>query len=284
MAMKSAIASVSQMCLTFARMPTRTLGRALCLTLMLSLAPAMSQAADTVLGAGDVIKVSVFGSPDLNVEVKVTNAGTINFPLLGEVEVAGLASAEAEKKIAHLLDSGGFVRNPQVNIMVQVLQSQQVSVLGQVSRPGRYPLGAMQTLTDMIATAGGPTADGAESVTLTRTENGKTTSYTVNLLDMVRAGDGVQNPVLKNNDIVFVEKAPRLYVFGEVQHPGIYRLERNMTVLQALSAGGGLSPRGTVRGLAIRRRMQDGSLRMLPAKLDDLVQMDDVVYVKESLF
>lgn len=254
------------------------------LTLCLMLTAMVSPAADTVLGAGDVVKVAVFGNPDLNVEVKVTNAGTINFPLLGEVAVAGLTSADAEKKVAHLLDSGGFVRNPQVNIMVQVLQSQQVSVLGQISRPGRYPLGAMQTLSDIIATAGGPTTDSAETVTLTHTENGKTTSQTINLLDMVRAGDRNQNPVLQNNDIVFIEKAPRLYVFGEVQHPGIYRLERNMTVLQALSAGGGLSTRGTVRGLAIRRRMNDGSLQMLSAKLDDLVQMDDVVYVKESLF
>jgi polysaccharide export outer membrane protein len=257
---------------------------AACCCLVLALFQAPAYAAEPLLGPGDVIKVSVFGNPDLGLEIKVTDAGTINFPLLGEVEVGGLPPSEVEKKMALLLRKGGYVRQPQVNVMLRTLQSRQVSLLGQVNRPGRYPLDGVQTLTDVLALAGGPVADSGDAVTLLRTENGGITRHVINLFDMTRSGDLSQNPVLMNNDLIFVERAPRCYVFGEVQRPGPYRLERNMTVLQAVSAGGGLSPRGTTRGIAVRRKMADGTVVMLAAKLDDPLQADDVVYVKESLF
>ena len=107
------------------------------------------QAADVPLGAGDVVKITVFGNSDLTVETRVSEAGSISFPLVGEVKVGGLSSNQAEKKIADLLDKGGFIRNPQVNLMVTEMQSQQVSVLGQVNKPGRYPVDGKRSLTDV---------------------------------------------------------------------------------------------------------------------------------------
>jgi polysaccharide export outer membrane protein len=92
------------------------------------------------------------------------------------------------------------------------------------------------------------------------------------------------NSDVQAGDIIFVDRAPRFYIYGEVQRPGQLRLERQMTVLQALSAGGGLTPRGTERGLRVKRRDQEGKLQTLDVKGDDLLQPNDVVYVKESLF
>lgn len=241
-------------------------------------------AADVPLGPGDVLKITVFGQPDLTLETRVSEAGSISYPLVGEVKVGGLSSNQAEQKIAELLDKGGFVRKPQVNLMVTEMQSQQVSVLGQVNKPGRYPVDGKRSLTDILAMAGGANPDAADTVILTHTEGGKTTKETIDLLELVRSGDPSKNRQLTAGDSVFVERAPRFYIYGEVTKPGSYKLERDMLVLQALSTGGGLSPRGTERGVRIKRRDANGVLQIISVKHDDLLKPDDIVYVKESLF
>jgi polysaccharide export outer membrane protein len=136
----------------------------------------------------------------------------------------------------------------------------------------------------MLAMAGGIAADGGDAVSLIRKRNGTTTKEIVDIIGMVRSGELNKDLELAANDVLYVERAPRFYIYGEVQRPGPVRLERSMTVLQALSAGGGLTPRGTERGMVIKRRDVNGKQQVLDAKQDDLVQPDDVVYVKESLF
>ena len=237
-----------------------------------------------LLGPGDVLKISVFDQPDLSLEVRVSENGTITFPLIGEVKVGGSTTAVAESKIAEMLESGGFIRSPHVNVLVTQLQSQQVSVLGQVNHPGRYPIEGTRTLSDVIALASGISPDGGDIVTVIRTREGKTTRDQVDLLHMMQQADITKNTTIAGGDIVFVERAPKFYIYGEVQRPGQYRLERNMTVLQALSAGAGLTQRGTERGVRIKRRDERGEIKVIAAKHDDLLQPDDVVYVKESLF
>ncbi|MGZ3237746.1 MAG: polysaccharide export protein EpsE [Burkholderiaceae bacterium] len=254
------------------------------LTLLLIALTGSAIAEDVQLGAGDMIKISVYGNPDLTLETKVSEAGSITYPLLGEVAVGGLSTSAAEKKISGLLEGGGFVRKAQVNIIVTMLQSQQVSVLGQVNRPGRYPIDGKRNLTDILALAGGMNPEGADTVTLVRTRNGKTAKKVIDVLDMIRTGDMNQNFDLESNDVIYVERAPRFYIYGEVQRPGVYRLEKSMTVLQALSTGGGLTMRGTERSIRIKRRDGSGNLQVITAKHDDLIQVDDVVYVQESLF
>ncbi|MEB0010047.1 polysaccharide export protein EpsE [Glaciimonas sp. Gout2] len=248
--------------------------------------PLMSAAfaADVQLGAGDVIRISVYDHPDLLLETRVSEAGSISFPLIGEVQVGGVSSSVVEKKIASLLEAGSFIHNAQVNVIVTLMQSQQVSVLGQVNRPGRYPIDGQRSLTDILALAGGGNADAGDTVTLIRTRNGKTEKEVIDLIEMVRTGDMKQNQGLIGGDVIYVERAPRFYIYGEVQRPGTYRLERNMTVLQALSVGGGLSQRGTARNVRLKRRDEKGVLQEIVAKHDDLVGSDDVLYVRESLF
>ncbi len=241
-------------------------------------------AAEVNLGPGDVIKVSVYGSPDLGLETRVSEAGTITFPLVGTVQVGGLSVSAAEKKLAGLLEGGRFLRKAEVNIIVTTLQSQQVSVLGSVNRPGRYPLEGKRSVLDMLALAGGMNVDGADSISLIRKRDGVTTKEVIDVVDMVHNGDLNRDVELSGNDVIYVERAPRCYIYGEVQRPGPFRLERSMTVLQALAVGGGLTPRGTERGVRIKRRDASGKLQIISAKHDDLLQVDDVVYVQESLF
>lgn len=254
------------------------------LVLMLSVWNTSASAEDVLLGPSDVVKISVYGSPDLSLETRVSQTGSISFPLIGEVKVGGLATSAAEKKIAGLLMSGGFVLKPQVNILVTSQQSQLVSVLGQVAKPGRYPIDGKHSLIDILALAGGVGPDGGDTAYLIRKRNGESKKEVVDLIDIVRSGDMKKDLDLMTDDVVFVERAPRFYVYGEVQKPGSYRLERNMTVLQVLSVGGGLTARGTERGMRIKRRDADGQVHEFKAKHEDLVQIDDVIYVKESLF
>lgn len=243
-----------------------------------------AQAEDIALGPGDVIRVNVYGSQDLTLETRISEAGSISYPLIGDVKVGGLSTSQAERKIADLLKKGGFLLSPQVNILVTVPASQMVSVLGFVYKPGRYPLDGKRNVADVIALAGGVNPDGGDAITIVHTEGGKTTKNLVDIYAVTHGGDLSELPSVTANDVVYVERALRFYIYGEVQRPGMYKLERGTTVLQALSVGGGLTPRGTERGLKVKRRDANGEMQELELKKDDLLQADDIVYVKESWF
>lgn len=239
---------------------------------------------ESVLGPGDSIKIFVYGHPDLTTETKVNDAGNITFPLIGEMLVDGLTPSAVERKIVKLLVSRDLLRNPQVNVLTSSLQSQMVSVLGNVRNQGRYPIEGRRNLTDILTMAGGILPEGGEVVTLIRSDGNKWTKQTIDVLDMVRSNDLAGNLVVKSDDLIYVERAPRFYIYGEVQRAGSYRLERNMTVIQGLSVGGGLNPKGTERGLKIQRRDANGKLETLDVKPNDLIQPDDVIYIRESIF
>lgn len=251
---------------------------------LLCLSMGWAGAAEFTLGPGDIVKVSVYGNPDLGVETRVSETGTITFPLAGQVDINGLNVAAAERKIATLLESGNFVKKPQVNLIVTQIQSRQVSVLGQVNRPGRFPLDGLRTVMDVLALAGGFSADGGDVISLIRKRNGQVTKTVIDVVDMVRTGELSKDLMVEPNDIIYAERSPRFYIYGEVQRPGAFRLERQMTVIQALAVGGGLTPRGTERGIRVKRRGTDGKEQIVQVKHDDLLEVDDVVYVKESWF
>jgi len=241
--------------------------------------------ADYGLGPGDVVKITVFQNPDLTTETRVTEAGTVTFPLVGQIQAAGLSTARLELAIAEKLRDGGFVNRPQVNVVVLQFKAMQVSVLGQVNKPGRYPLEQSKNrLTEVVALAGGVTPLAADVVTLVTTDNGKEKKISVDLPELLRTGDLARDAVIKHGDIIFVDRYPVFYIYGEVQRPGQYRLERGMTVMQALAVGGGLTLRGTERGLRISRRDRSGAVGSQDAKPDEAVLADDVIFVRESMF
>ncbi|MEX5747361.1 polysaccharide export protein EpsE [Massilia sp. X63] len=250
----------------------------------LVLSMGVAGAAEVLLGPGDVVKLSVYGSPDLSLETRVSEAGNITFPLLGQVAVGGLSVAAAEKKIGDLLEKGGYLKKAQVNMLVTTLASQQVSVLGYVNRPGRYAVEGRRKVLDLLAMAGGIHGDGGDIINLVRTRNGNTTRETIDVVDMVRKGELNQDYEVAGGDIIYVERAPRAYVTGEVQRPGPFRLERGMTVQQAVSAGGGLNMRGSDKGMKITRKDASGNPVTINVKASDPVQVDDVIIVRESWF
>ena len=245
------------------------------------LQPASSQLES--LGMGDMVRVTVFRNPDLTTEARVSERGTILFPMIGEVSVTGLTPSQVSARIAQKLRDGKFVVNPEVTVSIAQVNSRQVSVLGNVNKPGRYPLDSVNVkLTDVLATAGGVGPTGADLVTIVSAGNGKKTD--VDLASMFRNGDLTKNVDLQPGDTVYVHRAPMVYVYGEVQKGGAYRLEPHMTVMQAIALASGITPRGTERGIKLTRRDAAGSVKKIDVALTDPVQPDDVIYIKESLF
>jgi len=241
--------------------------------------------ADYRIGPGDVIRISVFQNPDLTLETRVTESGLVSYPLLGGVRLGGLTVPAAEKLIADGLRNGSFVKQPQVTLVVMQVRGNQVSVLGQVNRPGRYPIEAAEMrLTEVLATAGGMAPSGADWVVLTGTRNGKPFRMEVDVPSLFSAGARDKDPQLLNGDTVWVDRQPIVYIYGEVQRPGPLRLEREMTVLQALATGGGLTARGTEKGIKVHRKEADGSVKVVAPTMTDKLREGDVVFVRESLF
>jgi polysaccharide export outer membrane protein len=237
------------------------------------------------LGAGDVVRISVFQNPDLTLETRVTEAGIVSYPLLGSVRIGGLSVTQAEKLIADGLRNGNFVRQPQVTVIVVQVRGNQASVLGQVNRPGRFPIeSADLKLTDLLAMAGGTAGNGSDIVVVTGTRNGQPYRVEVDLPTLFAPGGRQKDITIVDGDVVWVDRQPLVYIYGEVQRPGSMRLERGMTLMQALAAGGGLTQRGTEKGIRVHRRQPDGSVRELTPAMDERVQDGDVVYVRESLF
>lgn len=249
------------------------------------IAPPAAAAAEYRLGAGDVVRISVYQNPDLLLETRVSESGMVSYPLLGTVHLGGRSISQAERVIADGLKSGSFVKNPQVTIVVLQVRGNQASVLGQVNRPGRYPLEvADMRLTDLLANAGGVAGNGAEILVLSGLRNGKPFRQEIDLPGIFSPGGRDQDVIVQNGDVLWVDRAPLVYIYGEVQRPGASRLERGMTLLQALAAGGGTTLRGTERGIRVHRKGPDGKVQVLQPAMDEQLKDGDVVYVKESLF
>lgn len=240
---------------------------------------------DYPLGAGDAIRIQVFQNPDLTIETRVSENGSITYPLIGAVDLGGLSIANSEKKIADALEKGGFIKQPQVNIVLTQIRGNQVSVLGQVNRPGRFPLETANTrLSDMLAMAGGATPTGADVAIVVGVRNGSSFRKQIDIASIFLAEKLQDNIVLQGGDSIYVDRAPMFYIYGEAQRPGAYRIERGMTVMQALALGGGPTARGTESRLRLSRQASDGTTNKTTPQLTDTVQANDVIYVNESLF
>jgi polysaccharide export outer membrane protein len=251
---------------------------------LLLAAPAWSADNDYRMGTGDVLRITVYGQPDLATEARVGENGNISFPLIGDVKMAGVTPAQGETEIAQRLSKGGFINEPFVTVNVLQYRGQQISVLGRVNRPGKHSLEKVSRVTDVLALAGGIAADGADTVTLVRTRDGKPEYRDIDVIALFQPGGEASNELVQDGDIINVSRQPMFYIYGEVNRPGAFRLEQNMSVVQALSMGGGVNTRGTQRGIRIMRRDANGAMQQLDAQLSDPVKKDDVIYVKESLF
>ena len=236
------------------------------------------------LGPGDSVGIQVYGQADMTTVVYVSDDGTIPVPLAGPVQVSGLSPAEAAKRIEKALKDGKFLIDPHVTLTVTVSRSQRVSVLGQVGRPGQYPIDANTTIFDLLALAGGALDTGSEDIFLLRADaSGTVQRHPINLKGLEKANGVIPGQTLRGGDSILVPRAEQFYIYGEVATPNKYRVEPDMTVIQAIARAGGVTPRGSERRVEIKR-MVGGKYVTVKAKLNDPVKADDVLHVKESIF
>ena len=265
---------------------------ALCL-LFFSPMPLRAQG-DYMIGKEDVLEIIVWGHDDLKRTIPVSLEGKISFPLIGEVQAAGVSAATLGKVIASKLGDG-FVVNPQVTITVKEYKSQWVFLMGEVNKPGTYAVTRENNILYVLSQAGGPTKDAGEEVVIIRPGRSVDRALTieearqqreeiiqVNLRDAL-AGDKNSNITIRDGDSVIVPRMPFFFVMGEVKLPGKYNLERGTTVLMAISIGGGLTPKAAPNRTKITREQEGRKVEILTS-MEALVLPGDTIIVPESFF
>ncbi|HUQ76742.1 MAG TPA: polysaccharide export protein EpsE [Burkholderiales bacterium] len=246
---------------------------------------ARAQSMQEVIGAGDTVRITAFRYPELTTESRVSEEGQVQVPLIGTVAMQGLTPEKAAALIAQRLKEGSYLHNPEITVAVVQARSRQVSVLGHVARPGRYTLdGTSARLSDVVALAGGLLPTASDILVVKRTRQGKAESLNVDLGAIIRGSAQAEDLGLASGDSVFVPKAPVVYVYGEVTRGGSYRLEPGMTVMQAISLAGGVTPRGSEKLAKLRRKTNEGGWTERPASPVDPVTADDVIFIRESIF
>lgn len=238
------------------------------------------------LGSGDSIRISVFQNPNLTLETRVGEDGAVTYPMIGRMALGGTTIAEAERSIARALEAGNFIREPQVTILLLQTRSAQVSVLGLVNRAGRYPLDTTNVrVSEMIAIAGGVAPAGGDLAILSGERAGKPFRKEIDIAKLFTEKGHLEDIAVSGGDVIYVERAPSVYVYGEVNRPGAHRLERGMTFRHALARGGGPTQRGSERKLRVHRRGADSQVYVINnPRLDDPVKPEDVLHVGESVF
>lgn len=230
-----------------------------------------------VLGANDTITVQVYGQPDAGVTTRIKADGTIVMPLIGTVRAEGQTQLQLAETIKNKLVSGGFFKQPFVNVEIGAYVSKTVDVAGKVTNPGVYPLDKDYTVLDMLLKSGWIREQGAGYIYLRRASGGDEIKLDAEAL--VR-GAPDKNLHLVPGDTLFVPDADVFYIYGQVGHPGTFAITREMTLRQALAMAGGVTAAGSERKVALIR----AGGKEVPAKIDAPVQKGDVYIVKERLF
>jgi polysaccharide biosynthesis/export protein len=241
------------------------------------------------LGIGDLLEFSVYNVPELATKARVGSNGDIYLPLIDYVHVAGLTPEEAQTTIEKRYADGGFLKNPHVSIFISEYASQGASVLGQVSKPGVYPVLGKQRLFDLISAAGGLSEKAGNSITVThrsQPEKPITVPLARNMTD-----NPDSNVDVFPGDTVIVRKADVVYVVGDVSRPSGFLMESgNLTVLQAFALAGGAGHTAKLSGARIIRKGPTGMTetpvhlkQMLEAKAADMpMEADDILFVPSS--
>ena len=266
----------------------------ICAGLMLEPGTAAGAQTEYLIGAQDVLSIQVPVDKTLSGQYRVDLDGTITFPLIGKVKAAGLTVPAVEASLrAKLAD--GFYKDPQLAITVEEFKSQRIFVVGQVDKPGTYPLSGSTTLLEVLARAGPVTASASDEILIVRPSLGRKATgpvlpgqpdvEEVERLDLQRlqSGELVLNTTLRDGDTILVPRVENAVVFGQVRTPGTYPAQKGTTVLQMLALAGGLTERGTTSRLRIVR-MVDGKRKEIKANVSDLVLPGDIVIALERLF
>jgi len=245
---------------------------------------------ELLIGAGDLLEVSVYGAPDFDKrEVRVDSSGMISLPLIGSEKVSGLSVRAAEELTAKRLANAGYFSDPHVSIFEKEYASQAISVLGEVQKPGIYPLLGQRNLLDVISAAGGTTAKAGEAVTLTHRSEPQTPIR----VPLSYSGDQAarNNVLVYPGDTVVVSRAGIVYVVGDVRQPSGFVIDKSeMTVLQAIAMAQGTNPTAALDRVKLVRTTSKSReenpidlRRVLEARAPDLkLQADDIIFVPTS--
>jgi polysaccharide export outer membrane protein len=233
------------------------------------------------LTENDLVLITVHEYPDLKTRARIGDEGKINFPLLGTIKISDMSVKQAEHFIEESLKNGNYIKSPQVTIFIEEFRGETVSVLGMINNPGKYSIVESGTLMEVLAEAGGIAKDGNTKVIITRKGQ---EPFAVDTSLILEQGDMKRNIEISKGDIIYVPRMDVFYIYGQVNEPGEYRLHPNLTIQQALSVSGGLTGKGTERGLKIKRKNLNGEVETIDATIFDELIPNDVIYVKESLF
>ncbi|MBI5640006.1 MAG: SLBB domain-containing protein [Nitrospirae bacterium] len=246
----------------------------------------VASAQDYVVGDGDLLRITVYDHPDLTTVTRVGGEGTVLFPLIGQVRVAGLSVSQVSRRVAQLL-SEGYIVSPQVTVFIEEFRSQKALIMGQVNRPGMYELKGHTTLLEILSKAGDLTRDAGDKVIIKRKAESpekKEKVITIDLKRLIEGGDTSQDVPVIDGDSIYIVKASVFFVTGEVKKPDMYKLEEGTTVLKAITMAGGFSDKASTGRIKIIRKAGGKDEVLERVKLDEPVLSDDVIVVPESFF
>lgn len=256
--------------------------------------PSAQASLSYIIGPSDVLGIKVFDEASLSGPYNVDSDGSITFPLVGRVEVMGKTVRDVEALLTKLL-TGDYFRRPQVSVEIAQYRSRSIFVLGEVRTPGKYSIEGQVTLLEVIAKAGSLTSTAGNVIIVQRYKEGLPTVLAPALpgddraaevmrvsMDDLREGRITANLLLQDGDTLFIPQADKFYVTGFVRNPGSFTLVPNMTVRQALAVAGGLTERGSTRGMKIIRRVGNKEVEV-SVSMSDLVKPNDTIRIRQRL-
>jgi polysaccharide export outer membrane protein len=241
------------------------------------------------LGPGDLVEISVYNIPELTTKARVSSNGDVYLPLIDYIHVAGLTQEEAQRVIERRLSDGGFVNNPHVTVFVADNASGAVTLLGEVARPGPYPVIGERRLFDIFSAAGGLTEKAGKTVMITH-RNDPEHPATVRLAENLAQTPETNVPI-RQGDTIVVQRAGVVYVVGDVGRPSGFLMDNdNLTVLKVIALAGGTTRTAKLSGAKLLRKTPEGVRettialnKILQAKVPDVpMKADDVLFVPSS--
>ncbi len=251
---------------------------------------------DYQIGPKDLLEIRVLELPELNVERRVSEAGALELPLLGEIPVTGLTAPQIRDRVEQMLTSK-YVHRANVSIVVKEFANKPVSVLGAVQKPGSLSISGRWTLMNAITAAGGLTEHaGSKIYVLRRADNGLSDTLEITAEDLFHNATPLWNIPIQPSDIINIPARSLITVFclGEVKAPGALQFgsEDRLSLLSVIAKAGGLTDRAS-NTIHIKRRAADGKdiekivnfKRIVSGRdPDPTIEPNDVIVVKESFF
>lgn len=255
-------------------------------------APSPARNVEYTVGSQDVLKITVFDEPTLSGSYRVDADGSVQYPMLGRIQAGGRMLRDIEADISKKLEDG-FVRRAQVTIDVEQFRSRSIFIVGEVRSPGKYPMTGQTTVIEALASAGSTTANASSEILILRSRSADPSKpitldaanqanvTRISLADL-QLGRLSENVTLQEGDTIFVPKAEKFFVTGQVRSPGAYTHERGLTVLQAISLAGGLTDKGSNRRMKAIRTV-NGKKAEVKVDLTDAVQPGDTLVIPQRL-